>query len=537
MPGRKPRILLLVALAVSCVPAAGAARLSCERLENLGLPDAKVSLAQAVAAGAFSPPPSPMPPMGSPPSFKDVPEFCRVSIEATPTPDSDIKIEIWMPASGWNGKFRGQGNGGFAGMIDYPGLGAAVKLGYASAATDTGHTGSPIDGAWALGHPQKVADFGYRGIHLMTLDAKAVISAFYGEKPKRAYFASCSDGGREALMEAQRFPKDYDGILAGAPANYWTHLLAWAVWNVQATTLNPASYIPAAKIPAISNGVLAACDAEDGVKDGVINDPRQCHFDPETIGCKGADAPSCLTAPQVTALRALYAGPRDSAGHQVFPGYSPGGEEGFGGWALWITGNAPLHSLIAAFGLGYFSNFVYEKADWDYKTFTVDAGLKAADEKTAADLNSNSPDMSAFKNDGGKLIIYHGWSDAAIAPMNSINYYNSVVARMGKSATNSFVRLFMVPGMQHCGGGPGANSFGADGRGKPDDAGHNIYAALEKWVEKDVAPATIIATKYEQDNAVRGVKMARPLCAYPEIAKYRGAGDTNDASSFECAKP
>ena len=528
---------VIAALAASVVSAASATPVPCERLVNLGLPNAKITLAQMVAAGAFTPPPSPMPPMGPPPSFKDIPAFCRAVLEATPTPDSDIKIEVWMPASGWNHKFRGQGNGGFAGVLDYPGLGYAVKRGYASAATDTGHSGTPIDAAWALGHPQKVTDFGYRGIHLMTLDAAAIISAFYGESPERAYFASCSDGGREALMEAQRFPEDYDGIIAGAPANFWTHLLTSAVWDLQTTTLDPTSYIPAAKIPAISKGVLAACDAQDGVTDGVLNEPRQCHFDPETIACKGADSESCLTAPQVTALKALYAGPHDSAGHQIFPGYPPGGEQGPGGWALWITGPSPRNSLIAYFGLGYFSDMVYEKKDWDYKTFTVDAGLKAADEKTEAALNANDPNLEAFRDRGGKLILYHGWSDAAISAINTIDYYDRIVGTMGQAAAGSFVRLFMVPGMQHCGGGPGANSFIEDGRGAPRDAEHNIYAALEQWVEKNVAPSTIIATKYNDDNPAQGVKMTRPLCAYPQVAKYKGTGDTNEAASFVCAKP
>jgi Tannase and feruloyl esterase len=533
------KLWLLVAtlLPLAASVASGAARLPCERLASLGLPNAKIILAQVVAAGAFALPPSTMPPMGPPPSFKDVPAFCRVTLDASPAPDSDIKIEIWMPASGWNQKFHGQGNGGFAGQIDYLGLATAVKLGYASAATDTGHSGSPIDASWALGHPQKIIDFGNRGIHQMTVNAKAIISAFYGGYPQRSYFASCSDGGREALMEAQRYPEDYDGILAGAPANFWTRLLTGAVYNFQATTLDPASYIPAAKIPAIAQAVVARCDAEDGVTDGVVSDPRKCHFDPGTIACKGADASDCLTAPQVTALKALYAGPHDSAGHQVFPGLMPGGEAGSGGWGLWVTGSNPRTSLLSFFGIGYFSDMVYSQKDWDPKTFTVDDGLKAAEERTASALNATDPDLGPLKARGGKLIVYHGWSDAAIAPLNAINYYNSVVDRMGAGNVASFVRLYMVPGMQHCGGGPGANSFGEDGAGAPSDFEHNIYADLERWVEKDVAPSLIVATKYNDDNPAQGVKMTRPLCAYPEVAKYKGSGDTSDAGNFTCAAP
>jgi tannase/feruloyl esterase len=507
---------------------------ACDRLTQVLLPNAKITSAQRVAAGGFTPPAAPNPEPGAGPSYKDVPAFCRVTIEATPTADSDIKIEVWMPAAGWNGKFRGEGNGGFAGTIGYQGLAAAVKQGYAAAGTDTGHAGSGVDAAWALGHPEKIIDFGYRGIHEMTRQAKLIMTAFYGHHPEGSYFSSCSDGGREALMEAQRFPEDYDGILAGSPANYWTHLLAGAMWDVQALTLEPGSYIPASKVPAISAAVLAACDAEDGLADGILNDPRQCHFDPATLACKGAESDQCLTAPEVTALKKIYAGPTDSAGHRIFPGLAPGGEEGPGGWGIWVLGPAPGRSLVTLFGVGYFSNMVYGKAGWDPKTFQIDEAVKLADAKTARALNSTDPNLKPFQSRGGKLILYHGWSDAAIAPANTIDYYQSVVARMGQSSTGSFVRLFMVPGMQHCGGGPGPNSFGQFGGMTPTDPEHNAYTALEQWVEKGRAPSKIIATKYVDDSAAKGVKMTRPLCPYPEIAKYRGSGDANNAASFVC---
>ncbi|HMD99354.1 MAG TPA: tannase/feruloyl esterase family alpha/beta hydrolase [Terriglobia bacterium] len=517
-------------------PRPGAAQQPCESLAKLSLPDTKITLAQSVAAGAFIPPPSPFPTPGGPPSYKDLPAFCRIVAEVAPTADSDIKIEVWMPASGWNGKYRGQGNGGFAGIIDYPGMGAAMRRGYATAGTDTGHSG--FDAAWALGHPEKVKDFGYRGIHEMTLKGKAIMHAFYGDNPRHSYFASCSDGGREALMEAQRFPEDYDGILAGAPANFWTRLLLGGMWTEEAITVDPASYIPAAKLPALSAAVLAACDAQDGLADGILDDPRQCHFDPATLVCKEADSNACLSAPQAAALKKIYAGPHDSAGHQLFPGYLPGGEEGPGGWGIWITGSAPGRSLMSFFGVGYFSEMVYEKADWDYKTFDVDAALKLAEAKTAHALNATDPDLKPFQTHGGKLIVYHGWADAAIPAPNSINYYASVVAAMGQPDTDSFLRLFMVPGMQHCTDGPGPNSFGQAGSPTPtpDDPDHNAYTALELWVEKGVAPSRIIATKYVDDsNHAKGVKMTRPLCPYPQVAKYKGSGDTNDAANFVCA--
>jgi feruloyl esterase len=511
-----------------------AAQGPCDSLAQLALANTKITLAQSVPVGAFAPPPAPNPMPGMQASYKDLPAFCRVVAEVSPTADSAIKMEVWMPTTGWNGKYQGQGNGGFAGMIGYSALGAAIKRGYAAAGTDTGHTGG--DAAWALGHPEKVIDFGYRGIHEMTLKAKAIIDAFYGNNLQHSYFASCSDGGREALMEAQRFPEDYDGILAGAPANFWTHLLVDAMWVNQATTLDPASYIPAGKLPAIGAAVLAACDAQDGVTDGILNDPRQCHFNPATLLCKGADSNSCLTAPQVVALEKIYAGPHDSAGHQIFPGYMPGAEEGPGGWAPWITGSAPGRSLLFFFGTQFFSDMVYEQAAWDYKTFNVDQGTELADAKTARALNATDPNLKHFRSRGGKLILYHGWSDAAIPAPNTIDYYNSVVAALGQPATDTFLRLFMAPGMQHCGGGPGPDSFGQGANSPPYDPDHNIYTALEQWVEKGIAPSKIIATKYVDDsNHAQGVKMTRPLCMYPQVAKYKGAGDTNDAANFVCA--
>ncbi|HLW79873.1 MAG TPA: tannase/feruloyl esterase family alpha/beta hydrolase, partial [Terriglobia bacterium] len=534
---RRTDLTLMTALVIlsACAAATQAAQTPCESLAQAALPKAKITLAQSVAAGAFTLPAGQAFGPGPGPTFKDVPAFCRVTVEATPTADSDIKIEVWLPATGWNGKFRGQGNGGFAGVIDYPGLAEAVKSGYASAGTDTGHAGSGVDATWALGHPEKVIDFGYRGVHEMTLKAKALIDAFYGSSAQRSYFAACSDGGREALMEAQRFPEDYDGILAGAPANYWTHLLTSAMADVKAATQDPASYIPASKMPALSAAVLAACDAGDGVTDGIVSDPMHCRFQPTTLLCHGAESDACLTPKQAATLMKLYEGPNDPHGHKVFPGYVPGGEDGPGGWGLWITGSAPDRSLLSFFGVGYFRNMVYEKADWDPKTFEIGPALDLADAKTGQALNSIEPNLAPFQSRGGKLIVYHGWADAAIAAPNSINYYNSVVAKMGPAATDSFARLFMAPGLQHCGGGPGPNSFGQFGASVPNDPDHSIYLALEQWVEKGRAPAKVIATKFVDDSPAKGVKMTRPLCPYPEAAFYKGTGDVNDAANFVCA--
>jgi feruloyl esterase len=508
---------------------------NCEKLSAVKIADTTITSAQSVAAGAFAGPTEPFNAMDASAFYKSLPAFCRVVAEAKPTADSDIKIEVWLPASGWNEKLLGIGNGGFAGLIDTMQLAQGMKGGYVSTATDTGHTGSPVDGTWAMGHAEKVIDFGHRGIHEMTRVAKAVVRAYYTKAPQRSYFAGCSDGGREALMEAQRYPDDYDGILAGAPANNWTPLLTTAAYDTQALTMDPASYIPATKVPAVAAAVNAACDKGDGVRDGILNDPRQCHFDPATIECKAADSDKCLTAAQVVALKKLYAGTPDSAGHIVFPGYLPGAEGGQGGWGLWITGPVPGKSLMAFFGSGFFSEFVYEKADWDLKTFTVDAGLKAANEKTAQALNATETNLRAFKAHGGKIILYHGWNDPAISALNTVNYFEGVIAKMGQKDVDSFARLYMVPGMQHCEGGPGTDTFGQVGGLKFDDPTHSVQAALEKWVEKEKAPGAIIASKFE-GNDPKDAEMTRPLCPYPQAAKYKGTGDTNDAASFVCAK-
>lgn len=507
---------------------------ACEKLSALSVPNTKITLAQTVPAGQFVGPPAPFSGQDLSPFYKTLPAFCRVVAEAKPTSDSDIKLEVWLPLSGWNGRLQGIGNGGFAGLIDDRQLGMAVKGGYAATATDTGHSGSPIDAAWALGHPEKVVDFGHRGIHEMTRVAKTVTQAYYGKAARRSYFAGCSDGGREALMEAQRYPEDYDAILAGAPANYWTRLLTLAAVDTQEVTAEPGSFIPPAKITTIAAAVKAACDEKDGVRDGILNDPRRCHFDPTTLACKtGEDSDKCLTPAQVTTLKTLYQGPHDAEGHELFPGYLPGAEGGQDGWALWITGPAPAKSLMAAFAMGYFSNMVFEKRDWDYKTFTVDSGLKAAEEKTGNALNAIDANLKPFKTHGGKLILYHGWNDPAIPALNTVNYYENATARMGQKETDSFVRLYMAPGVQHCADGPGPDSFGEVGNLDYDDPAHSLDAALVNWVEKGTAPGTVIASKYAGEDR-RHATMTRPLCPYPQAAKYKGSGDTNDAGNFVC---
>ena len=279
----------------------------------------------------------------------------------------------------------------------------------------------------------------------------------------------------------------------------------------------------------------AACDAQDGVKDGVLNDPRQCHFDPATLLCTGAEYDACLTAPQVAALKELYAGPRDSQGREIFPGYLPGAELGDGGWAPWITGPAPGKSLLFAFANGYFGNMVYEKANWDYRHADVQQALKDAAEKTARTLDAVDANLAAFQARGGKLIVYHGWNDPAISALNTIHYYDSVVTSMGRSKTEEFLRLYLVAGMQHCGGGPGATSFGQFDPSMPEDPRHNVTLALEQWVERGRAPSMIVATGPVGGDTAKDVPRTRPLCPYPQVSAYKGQGNPDDAASFSCA--
>jgi len=465
--------------------------------------------------------------------YKVTPEFCRVYGVLAPSSDSHIEFEVWMPVSGWNGKYLGIGNGGFAGSIGYTALAEAVANGYAASSTDTGHEAGGTDGAWAVGHHDKMIDYGYRAIHETAAKAKSIVAAFYGDAPKHAYFSSCSNGGRQALLEAQRYPADYDGIIAGAPANYFTHHLAGFVWNAQA--LDGAASIPATKLKLIESAALASCDAIDGLKDGLINDPTKCHFDPSTLVCKGEASDTCLTQAQADALKKIYAGPKNSKGEQLFPGYVPGAETGLGGWGAWITGFSPGKSAQLAFANGFFGDMLSQDASWDFRKMNFDSDMKIADDRGAQIFNATDPNMKAFKDRGGKLLLYHGWSDAAIPPVNTIDYYQSVVSKMGRKQAGEFVELFMVPGMQHCGGGPGPNDFGAQSPARAD-ADQSMIKSMEQWVEKGTAPAKIIATKYKADgNRASGVARTRPLCPYPMVAKYSGSGSTDDAANFSCA--
>jgi feruloyl esterase len=499
------RFTVLPLLAAALFDPAPTAAASCESLTALKLPDTTITMAQPVPAGEFTPPGGAAN-LPGPPPYKNLPAFCRVAATLKPTSDSDIKIEVWMPDSGWNGKFQAVGNGGWSGAIVYPSLARAIARGYASASTDTGHAGG--SGSFALGHPEKLIDFGYRAVHEMTVEAKAIIAAFYGAGPKLSYWVGCSSGGKQGLKEAQRFPGDYDGIVAGAPANYWTHLAAGALYAAHATLKDPASHIPPSKYPLINK---AGCDALDGVTDGVIENPARCRFDPKTLLCKGEDSQACLTAPQVEAAKKIY-GPAKTprTGKAIFPGLAPGSELVWGALA-----GGPKPFVIPE---DHFKYVVFKDPNWDWRTLNFETDVALADKIDNGTLNATDPNLKEFVAHGGKLILYHGWNDQLIAPQNSIDYYKSVTKAMGgASKVSESVRLFMAPGMGHCAGGPGPNTFDALG-------------ALERWVEQGKAPDEIIASH----NAGGRVDRTRPLCPHPQVAKYKGTGSTDVAANFVC---
>jgi tannase/feruloyl esterase len=526
------RFGVLLATVAVLFPVPLLAQTSCDELSKLALSNASVTSATLVPAGPFKAPAVP----GQPAASFDLPAHCRVAGVAKPTSDSEIKFEVWLPAEGWNGKLEQVGNGGFAGTIPLFAMATPLMRGYATAGTDDGHSGGQ-DVSWAIGHPEKVIDFGYRAVHETSLQAKAIAHAFYGKDPARSYFVGCSDGGREALMEAQRYPADFGGIIAGAPANYWTTLQFRGLWDERALNDDPASAVPPKKLPILQNAALAACDMLDGVKDGLIENPRMCHFDPAVTQCKGDDSVDCLTAPQVAAVRKVYApltNPR--TGELIAPGFSPGAEAEPANWQTWITGGGPAPFTVGSFfANAFFSYMVFENPKLDIRTVNFDSDVKKTNDKLAHILNSTDPNLHAFRERGGKLIQYAGWGDAAIPPEGSVDYFESVQAAVGD--TTKFYRLFMVPGMSHCGGGMGANVFGNLGAVPNATADNDVVFALDRWVETGKAPDQIIAARFVNNSPAKGVEMTRPLCPYPQQATYRGTGDIHDASNFVCKAP
>ena len=503
-------VLVVLAAALLYANAAGAA--TCESLASVSLPKAHVTSAVVVAAGAFTPPTA-VRAGGPPPSraYSSLPAFCRIAATLTPTADSDIRIEVWLPeASGWNGKFEAVGNGGWAGVISYSAMADALGRGYATASTDTGHVGNTA--SFAIGHPEKVIDLAYRAVHEMTVDAKTIVDAYYGHAPTTSFWNGCSFGGRQGITEALRYPADFDAIVAGAPAVNWMNLhVGRTALNVTANT-SPDSIIPSSKYRLVHDAALEACDARDGVKDGVIANPMSCRFDPAVLACTpGQDQASCLTTAQVAAAKALYAPIKDpKSGAIIVPGLEPGSELSFGT----LGGATPV--VTALDGEKY---IIHGDPNWDFHTFSLGADLAAARRVDPDDaLASASTNLKPFFDRGGKLLIYHGFQDPQVPPENTINYYEKVLSGSGKGLASRQIALYMVPGMNHCAGGPGTDQF-------------DKMAAIESWVATGKAPAFIPAS--HRTNGV--VDRTRPLCQYPQVAKWKGSGSTDDAANFECA--
>jgi feruloyl esterase len=493
---------LLATVMVASLESAGA---TCESLTSLKLPHVTMTSAQVVAAGAFAPARG----GGSAAAFKGLPAFCRVAATLTPSLDSNIKAEVWLPIAGWNEKYEAVGNGAWAGSISYGEMAEGLKRGYAASSTDTGHAGAGAD--WAIGHPEKVTDYAYRSEHEMAVTAKAVVSAFYGRAPKLSYFSGCSTGGRQALVEAERYPADFNGIIAGAAANPKSGLDAWRIWIAQALFKDQHSVVPVAQFSMIHRAVLEKCDAIDGVKDGLIENPLKCSFDPATLKCSGAAGPDCLSAAQVEAVRTIMSPAKDrKTGELVFPTYSLGAELG---WARMLTGPDAYDRALEQYRF-----MVYDDPNWDWRSFDLERDVEKSRRAHHGVFAAVNPNLSAFAQRGGKLLMYHGWADPNIASEASVNFYKATTAATKAPATSpDWVRLFMVPGMGHCSGGEGPDSF-------------DTLTPLERWVEAGQLPARIVASRDRNGQ----VDMTRPLCPYPQAAHYTGTGSTNDAANFAC---
>jgi feruloyl esterase len=513
----------ILAIAVLSITCPAGAQPTCEALASLPVHGITITSAASVPAGSFTLPQSGTPGVTSAATVQ-VPRFCRVMAIV----GKEVRVELWMPQQ-WNHKLLAVGNGGLAGSISYLPMVKPLEQGYATSSTDTGHQGSSTDGEWALGSYQRIVNFADRATHLMAEADKVILKAFYGAQPVHSYFSGCSQGGHEAMIEAQRYPADFDGIIAGDPANNWTHhYIGGHLWI--ALAMDGDGYIPANKVHILADAVNNQCDALDGIKDGVLNDPRRCNFNPQTLLCKGSDTSECFTREQVAAVKKIWAGLTTPEGQVIYPGLVPGGESGPGGWAAYVTGSAPGKGRHASLSLPFFKYMVFEDPNWDYKTFKFtatdgfDSDIDYTDAELAPLFNAVNPDLSGFKARGGKLIHYHGWSDPDITPLNSINYYESVMRAPGDvhglQNTLEFYRLFMVPGMQHCQGGPGATNF-------------DMIEPLDLWVSNGTAPAKVIAS-HRTNGAV---DRTRPLCPYPQEAQWKGVGSTDDAANFICALP
>lgn len=488
----------LLAVLLSVLPASASLYAQqCSTLSKLSSLARTITSAEIVPAGSFAP-------SGIAKTLEGLPSFCRVTALLRPIGESRIQVEVWLPTAQWNGKFLAVGSGGWGGSIAYSAMAEALRRGYATAATDDGHTGPSA--SFAMGDREKLIDFAYRAEHELTVTAKALILAHYGHAARYSYWNGCSGGGREGLLQAYRYPDEFDGVIAGDPANIRRN--AWALWLANESFKEPAAYIPPAKYAMIHRFVLAGCDAEDGLKDGLIEDPTTCHPNFAALTCKADDGPECLTVRQVQTAQTMISPARDSSGKILFPRLEPGTELR---WGRLAGGPAPADLF-----LDEFRYIVYRDPAWDWKSFDVDRDAAKA-HAVDKEIDELDPNLSAFAKHGGKLLLYHGWADQQVAPGSTIEFYKSLLD-VNRDAGPDWVRLFMAPGMAHCSGGEGPDTFDKIG-------------TLEDWVEHGKVPSRIVAAHRTGGKVDR----TRPLCAYPQVAKYKGSGSVDDAASFVCA--
>ena len=458
------------------------------------------------------------------------PKYCRVDGH-TATPGNEVNFRLGLPEN-WNGKFYFVGVGGLGGTIGR--LDAGLERGYASASTDTGHDAD--DPTWGRNRAKEI-DYGHRGTHVTAVAGKALTASFYGRAPAHAYFNGCSNGGRQALMEVQRYPDDFDGIIAGDPAT-GTPMQAGRALVFQKMLASPEAYLTIEKVEALSKATVAACDKADGLEDGLVENPRACTFTIESLKCTGADGPTCFTEPQLEVVRQIYNGAKTANGDTYAYGFPFGHEGGATGWRRWTTGNTPpvkradntldfagSENLPSGFNLSEqnFRFLALERDDdptFTWRAFRLDRDLPRM-KLMSEILSPLDPDLRPYRARGGKLLLYHGTADPAISSYGTVDYYNKVAALVGgRDAVESFARLYLVPGMHHCSGGPGPNEF-------------DELTALERWVERGDAPASILATHRTGDRVDR----TRPLCPYPQVARYTGQGSVDEAASFRCVNP
>jgi feruloyl esterase len=526
-------IMIAIQFTQSMSARAGPSPAQCDRgpLDRLDLPGLTIEGVEAVPEGGFTLPRSST-------AIAQTPSFCRVRATVSSTPDSQIRFEVWIPAK-WNGKIVVTGNGGYGNALTYPDMVLALSEGYAAAGGDTGHqTSTPDDLLWGVDHPQRIIDWGSASIHTITGPSKRIVERLEGRSPVRAYYYGCSTGGHQGYAEIQRYPQDFDGVIAGAPGNNRVRLNAGFLWQFLANrdkNVDSPPIIPASKLPIITKAVIAACDAVDGVTDGVVDDPRRCSFDPASLGCQNGDAASCLTPAQVAALNKLYEGAKNPrTGEQIYPGWPKSSEaltvnaNGLPGvgWHLYWGGTEPARA-------NFWRYWVFNDPNWNWWTFDFDRDITRADDRVGRMIDQVNPDISAFAGRGAKAIVYQGWQDPVVNALDTIAYYAKVRARQGSQAkTDAFFRLFLVPGMGHCSGGPGATSFGNQNAPSPiTDAQHDLLSALDAWVEKGAAPNRIIASRVVNGVTTR----TRPLCAYPRRAVYTSTGSTDAADNFVCS--